>query len=239
MVVRSWLILLASQKNKSIINLSSISTGETHAIFHVKIYKDFEMKQMTSCIDVKFININYSDDTVPIFVVYSYNPVIENINYNEIADEVIEKMMSEEAAGGSVSVGGVQGQRRKRQVSTCQVNELIVGGEKILNRMVGSRAADFSVLFPEVYNAGICGGSCKTTLLPDKSDTNHAPFVYLLLEQPSFKEKFSYSFSRCCAPVRYGPLQVFSMSDGSSNINTIEDMRIEECECLDIINLGQ
>lgn len=196
----------------------------------------YDRKNPLSCNSAKFVNRDYSDLTEPIFMVYSYNPEIDNINYSEIADELIENILSaSDGAAPAVSVNSAQ--RRKRQTPTCKVNELQVSGSSIFNKMVGSTASDFSVLIPQDYNAGICGGSCETKLIPYHT-SKHAPFIFLLLEQSSFKEKHSYTFTRCCAPVKYGPLQVFSISNGSTNIFTIEDMIIEKCQCLDIIDLS-
>lgn len=189
---------------------------------------------------------------MPIFIVYSYNPKIEKINYQDIANGVIENMLLQDAEDSAPTqaptraptqapapaVSAAGSNRRKREIPNCQVNDLIVDGSSIFNLMVGSTASNFRVGAPTSYNAGICGGSCENVLIPDSLTSNHAPFVYLLVEQQAFKQKHQYTFERCCAPVKYGPLTVFSYSDGSASINVIEDLIIKECECLDIIKLS-
>lgn len=216
------------------------STGEPHAVFVIRVYKDgpdLGDKIPMPCKAIKFVNKDYNDDTEPIFIVYSYNPKIEKINYQNIADTVIENIILAEESPQSPAID-TAGKRRKREVPTCQVNNLLVDSRYIFNQMVGSTASDFSVRAPSYYNAGICGGSCKNVLIPNSMTSNHAPFVYLLVEQPSFQAQHGYTFKRCCAPVRYGPLTVFSVADGTASINVIENLMIKECECLDIIELA-
>lgn len=181
----------------------------------------------------KFKNQDYNDKTTPIFIVYTYNQNIENINYKQIAENTISKM--QQTLTNNVEPVG---QRKKRQLTNyCQVNEFIINGSSIFSGMVGSTAPDFNVIHPSDYNAGICGGYCSTSQFPDRSPTNHAHFMHVLLEQKKqvFRDRHNYNFQRCCAPVKYAPLSVFTFSYGSVNINTIKNLLVEECECLDII----
>lgn len=212
--------------------------GERYAIFHVKVYKtvpDLDSKNAMPCTSIKFVDRDFTEETKPVYIVYSYNHEIENINYNDIANEVIENILTTDGDSAAVSQTGPS-RRRKRQIQhNCKVNEMRVNKDNIYNKMVGSVSQDFEVVVPLSYNAGICGGACDTSLIPDGSPSNHAPFVYLLIEQKKFRDLHGYSFQRCCAPVKYGPLTVFSTSDGSHQINTIDNMIVKQCQCLDII----
>ena len=193
-------------------------------------------KASLPCTEIKFVDRDFTDDTKPTYIVYSYNLDIENINYNSIADGVILSMLQEEQTGEAVNQVGVN-RRRKRAVPHCKVNDLIVPGSSIHKEMVGSTAEEFIVVHPPSYNAGICGGSCDVSIIPSTDSGHHAPFVYLLLEQQAFRETHGYTFQRCCAPVKYSPETIFSTSDGAAQINVLNDLKIARCECLDIIVL--
>ena len=202
----------------------------------MKLFKDVpdvNGKTNLPCNEIEFIDRGFTDDTKPTYIVYSYNLDIVNINYNDIADEVILEFLSAEAGTEAPT------RRRKRDASTavrhCEVNELIVPGRSIYKNMIGSNAESFEVTYPTSYNAGICGGSCVVSTIPSTDSGHHAPFVYLLLEQQAFKERHGYTFKRCCAPVKYSPLTVVSTNDKAVQINVIEKLKIAKCECLDII----
>lgn len=120
-------------------------------------------------------------------------------------------------------------------IPTCQVNELMVQGNKIYNSMIGVEE-DVTIILPQEYNAGICGGTCRQEA-PQSS--HHSTLIFLLLGEAAFGETHSYEIKQCCSPVKYKGLNVlFRTENGGSVINVINDMVIEECECLDIVDFG-
>lgn len=199
-----------------------------------------------------FVDQDFTDETKPAYIVYSYNLDIENINYNDIVDATIADMYAEDSTAepAVAQVGGNRRRKRaakgpvggnrlhKRSTPHCRVNDLFVSGSSIYREMLGVVVrGDFQVLHPTTYNAGICGGSCSTTVLPSTLSGHHAPFVHLLLQQASFQSMHGYNFERCCAPVQYKPMSVLTNSEAGVQISTIPNLQIQKCECLDIIRL--
>jgi hypothetical protein len=178
---------------------------------------------------VKFVDINFTDDTKPTFMIYSYTE--QKINYNDIADEVIANLNNAEKPA-------LEKQRQKREfvpVPTCQVNDLIITRDIISHSMVGATFhPNFEVIFPEEFNAGICGGRCDTASSPERV-SDHAPFVFLLLEQNSFRARHEHKFTRCCTPFEHRPLDILFATAGSNQIKTLHNMTITGCHCLDIV----
>jgi hypothetical protein len=202
---------------------------EEYAIFHIKVFRnvmEVREQESLSCNAVMFTSTEYENK--PTFIVYSYNEDITKISYKDVTGDVIAGLTERELTTGSTASES----RRKRETTPiCHVNELLVPSDLITNQMVGSSPNNFTVIFPDSYNAGICGGSCKTSLGP--INTKHAEYVYILLEQVRFT--YRYNFKRCCAPIRYGPLDILSRSDGDYKISTIRNMKVKKCECLDIV----
>lgn len=205
------------------------------------MYKDiaeFDKVNPLHCETVKFTYQAYTDITTPILIVYSYNKNIEKINYRDVVSStILDEYMSE-----SISTTAPTPARRKRAAGQfCGVHDLIIETKHISGAMASSNASDFTILFPTTYDAGICGGKCGG-VIPDNSPSNHAPFLFLLLERETFKghylENHGYVFEQCCVPVSYKPLVVLTSGDMTTSINTIQDMVIHQCECLDIIKFG-
>ena len=216
------------------INLSP--AGQSSATFNVKVFKsiaEFDKSEPLLCDAVKFTYQGYTDSTTPILIVYSYSKNIEKINYRGIVSPSIEQML----ASGSTSGSTTSERRRRNADSFCAVHNLTIETKDISSAISDSN----QVLFPLTYDAGICGGQCGGRI-PENSPTNHAPFLFLLLENDTFKtnymENHGYVFEQCCVPVSYIPLVVLAMDDAAPAINTIPDMVIDECECLDIIKFA-
>lgn len=217
-------------------------------MFVIKLFKDisqFNANLSTECInpEVKFVNKNDNETTIPLLIVYSYDPKMDNINYKQLADRTISKIAEPATSATAVQMG----RRRRRSTTTqsCGFHPLMIQGSDIYDGIVGVTASDFRVSYPQNYNAGICGGTCSNSI-PSGSSSNHAPFIHLLLRNQAFKDKhindyYSYltgvSFAQCCVPVVFKPLAVLYVANGATNINIIQNMLISPngCECLDVI----
>ena len=205
---------------------------ESHAVFKILVYKtikDLESKMPIECgNELKFINTDVNETRMPIFVIYSYNSNVEQVNYQVLAQRLAQRnhVYSEEESST----------RKKRTASLagCRVESLIVHGSEIVLDLLGIYSSA-SVQRPMSYNAGICGGTCSHNL-PTGDFSKHAPFIHVLLTSvPSFKQRQEFSFTQCCAPVNYKPLDILYVANGEIVINTIQDMILDTCECIDVI----
>lgn len=180
---------------------------------------------------MKFIFKDYTEVDKPLFIVYTYDPKIDNISYRRTLDSMMQQTQVQQTTDDSNS------KRRKRNIPpVCKVNPLTVPGSAIYDNMVGVDSDQFLVVNPVDYNAGICGGSCDHEH-PDDTEV-HNRFIFLLIGQDVHKNNFldthNYNgFKQCCSPIDYAPLQVL-FTDGTSelNIHIVADMRVTRCECL-------
>ena len=231
------------------------SIGKTYALFTVKIYKADDPKQeVGSCTEVKFVYQSVNEDNIPLLIVYSYDPKIEHMNYKLLAERVLAENMLSTTAATSDTLPGVQAvpdsERRKRDDATmaptatsppipgCRVNELTINAQDLRYLNPNKNPKGFNVIMPVTYNAGICGGKCDRSL-PSNSGSDHALFIHLLLGTEGFKQqqKSHYSYTQCCVPISYKPLEVLYEDDVNNlSINIIKDMIIKECECLDVLD---
>ncbi len=201
-------------------------------MFKVSIYKDVnemqakDAKETYDCgQNVKFAYEGFTDENMPLLITYSYDPRVANVDYKMIAAQ----------ARATQIVASADTARRKRQITeTCRKHPLIVKSTEILFGIV-SNDPSCEIVYPSEYDAGICGGTCDETL--PGSHTNHAPFINILISSNSFSSRHpTYNFKPCCVPVKYRSLRVYTQSpDKSSTIVTVDNMIIDQCDCIDIL----
>ena len=221
-----------------LISFLSHCTGEKHAVFQVHVF-DGTPNNPVPCSEVKFIYQSSTDDNAPLFIVYSYDYQINELNYKEIEDRLASEAMTASTAQPSTS----QAERRKRSSSepptdppSCEVQELIVESKRILPHMRRNKHNEQLVVAkPSTYNAGICGGLC-TSGLP--MHTHHSTLISLLLNEQSFEH--GYKVTKNCSPVKYRDFHVMGhnidLPGTSYVIFIIPNMIIDKCECIDIVD---
>lgn len=216
-----------------------LTAGKTHAVFQVDVYKDLLQfgntpKNPIHCTEVKFIYQSFTDDNVPLFIVYSYDYKINEINYKEIEDYIANELQA-------TSTEPQVSERRKRSKNdppACKVNQLDVDSSLILPSMLrNSNNQELEVMMPDSYNAGICGGLCNSQT---PFNTHHSTLISLLIDEPSSISHGYTNIKKSCSPVSYRGLEVFVRNvdePGTSFfIFIIPNMIIDKCECIDIVD---
>jgi len=188
---------------------------ETRVTFEVKIYKeeaDIEAKNNipTGCSgEVKFVHHDQSEETVPLLIVYSHDPKILQINYKQIAERAINRRLIQtteaettpssrhrRAVPDEIEIEPTTTEPTPAPIPGCGIQPLEVKGSDIFHDMIaGADPDNFEVLFPPTFNAGICGGRCAS-VIPDSGVSNHAPFIYLLLQKSEFRERHNFEYKQ-------------------------------------------
>ena len=204
---------------------------------------------------VEFVYTQTNQEQEPLLVVYSFDPEVEKIDYQAILASLGENPTNHVA------------ERRKRQSSSTVAQEPLPSCSLFpLNITAGDippKRRGEVVLYPLHYDAGdcvilvyfivyisiflsiypgICGGQCLSKF-PTTQDLKHAQLVHLLLNRGTFNDRHGYTFTQCCAPVKYSSLDVLirpAPGDNSRSvyINIINNMKILECECLDVVDFS-
>ena len=183
------------------------------------------------CNAVKFIYHDYNDDNKPELMVYSYDHKIDSITYKQ----VMERLASTPTEDLSLTQPQQQGRKKRtvaHQTPDCTANDLHIEGSKIFEYILGLDPGTFEVEFPEVYNAGICGGLCHSST---PINSPHSTLLSLLLGESNFRDSLDYEVQKCCTPVKYRELSLLYILNGEFMINIINDLIIDKCECLDIV----
>ena len=197
-----------------------------HHGFRVQVYSSFhgaangEDPYTCSEAPLQFVTAKDNNpDHHPLLMVYTYDPDAENIDYSMLSTMVAVPPTTET--------------RKRQAVATnlqpsCTVHPLEVTKED-LNGIPLIKG--HTIHLPASYNAGICGGECETTF---PNEPQHAQLIHLLILRNKFRAH-GYSFTQCCAPVQYLPLDVLSVSTQAVvQINRLKNMKIKKCECIDI-----
>lgn len=114
-----------------------------------------------------------------------------------------------------------------------QVNQLDIENADLSMLWLNSNER---IVHPLRYNAGICGGSCGSTL-PSGDNLRHSQIVHLLVHLEKFQDH-QYKFTQCCAPVSYTPLQLLvrPLYRRGFYMVVVTNMIIRKCECLEVID---
>lgn len=181
------------------------------------------------CQEVNFVHDGTTEDNTPLLVVYTYNPAIEKINYNALKSRTATTQQQATS----------ERKRRNSDITlapACGKLDLTVKREEIGPALTEDLPLS-KVVEPAQFNAGICGGQCSSTP-PDLTFSNHAPVIHLLIPQEDFRGRHAYSYVQCCAPIRYRALEIMVQQKGSLAIVTLDDLIIDDCSCLDIVDFS-
>ena len=218
-----------------------IRDKKNHAEFFISIYKDAASKSSDPilCDQWQFYNNTNTDtntDTEPQLVVHSYDTELEKIDYKRILDGLnsTENVIKRSASSTSDTM-----QRRRRQTKInnhCGRYSLNITNHEI------STVKGETVLVPFSYDAGICGGGCGQSL-PVDQEIRHNLLVHMLQSSDDFRNRHGYNITRVCTPIKYQGLDVIVSPPESSGskapfIRIIPNMRITQCECLEIVDFA-
>ncbi len=207
-------------------------TEEPSIDFNVTIFSDAgEYADNISCCCSKSnattANDAFADLNTPLLVTHSYLQ-----GYDALA-HIAPK-------GDDLRVSGInpihESRRERRSAGTCRRLELQLDSTDIFTELYSDSVAT-TIVFPLAFDAGICGGDCRSDRSLPRGTTTYAPFISVLIQQNRFQSDYpSYSFRSTCTPILYRDLRVVTSNpSGGFAIVTIDSMRIDQCDCLHVV----
>ena len=215
-----------------------MTPGAKYAEFQVQFYTDFTANTPLGCDKIHFHHLSDNEDTEPLLVVHSYDSELDKIDYAKILDTV---RLNKTAERRRRSTGDAPSEHRiprsgdvSQEIPYCDVIPL-----DIKNNEIPKRDKDELIFLPSNYNAGICGGDCGNTM-PQEQNLGHNVLIHMLQGTLEFRNRHGYQITRCCAPIKYAPLEVIVLppADRSAYIRIIPNMKIVQCECLEIVDFS-
>jgi hypothetical protein len=214
---------------------SLLTPGASYAELQVQFFADYKATDTPlGCSQIHFYDQKVDEDSEPLLVVHSYDNELEEFDYARILDTVRQNKTAERRRRSTTEDAPNETHRVPRQSSLevpyCDVIPLMIEGYEV-PRKDGSE----TILMPVRYNAGICGGDCGTTM-PQEKNLGHNVLLHMLQGSQEFRERHGHRLTRCCAPIKYAPLEVIVSVEPSAYIRIIPNMKITQCECLEIVD---
>ena len=216
------------------------TSGAKYAEFGVEFFTDFsDSASPLDCSNIHFFHQNDDEETEPLLVVHSYDSEVEKIDYRTLLER-LNRTTSRQTRSATDYVSNDS--RDPRQSDTgipfCDVIEL-----NITHTEIPTKHNEERILMPSLYNAGVCGGDCGNTM-PLEQDLKHNVLLHMLQASLEFRNRHGYHISRCCAPIKYSPLEVIvnpppNGEKKNAYIRIIPNMRIEKCECLEVVDFSR
>lgn len=208
-----------------------MTPGARYAEFKVQIFADYKATEgPLGCNKIHFYNRNNDEDTEPLLVVHSYDSDLDKIDYARILDTVKLNKTTERRKRSTADAS------QPRKIPFCNVIELDIKGDEI-----PKKDRHEEILAPQAYNAGICGGDCGTTM-PQDQNLGHNVLIHLLQGSSEFRDRHGHTITRCCAPIKYAPLEVIVLppaaTEKSAYIRILENMKIVQCECMEVVDFS-
>lgn len=190
-----------------------------------------------SCEEVHFVHSSDNSETEPLLVVHSYDSEVEKMGYKLILDQLNRTEIERRRRQASASPDAAHDRNKRNVVPFCNQVTLNIMKEEI------PKNRGETVIMPSHYDAGICGGNCGQTV-PTAMELKHNQLVHILKASSSFRDRHGYEIGRCCAPVRYAPLEVIvelpptDETKKSAYLRIIPNMKIVQCDCLEIVDFS-
>jgi len=186
---------------------------------------------------LQFISSREEDEEhEPLLVIYSYDPEEDNLNLEAIFNQ-LESDGTATTPTAVVTEPPTSSGRRKRSGSEpthCHVRQLSISTSHLNGiNFAGPRN---TIILPETFNAGICGGICEHQF-PRRS-SQHAALVHLLLQRRYFAGLNYNKYKQTCSPVKYASVEFLVRGpDDTFQIIIRHNMRIIACDCLDVYSV--
>ena len=217
-----------------------MTPGAKYAEFQVHFYEDFNTKTDLGCDKISFHHLNNDEDTEPLLVVHSYDSELDKIDYKRILDTVRQNKTVERRRRATADAPNEHRIPRSptadasSEIPFCDVISLNITNEEVPPKEDGE-----VIYLPSKYDAGICGGDCGNTM-PQEQNIGHNVLIHMLQGSREFRNRHGYHITRCCAPIKYAPLEVivFPPTERSAYIRIIPNMKIVQCECLEIVDFS-
>ena len=208
--------------------------------FKLSVYSNFqafENKSPQKCEEAQLQFVYSSKDQnaehEPLLVIYSYDPAIEEVNYESILNELSTDATPTTTVVGQGTESPTNAQRKRSvvsQASGCQVRELLIT-KKHLNDI--NYISNGKIILPDQFNASICGGTCSNRF--PQGSSPHAALVHLLLHMRAFTGLDYRKYQQICSPVHYVPVEfLVQRKDGVFEIQLRHKLKIAKCDCLEV-----
>lgn len=217
-----------------------MTPGAKYAEFQVLFHEDFKATEPLSCDKIHFYHLSDNENTEPLLVVHSHDSELDKIDYKRILDTVRQNKTVERRRRATADAPNEHRIPRSQRVDAsseipfCDVISLNITNEELPPKEEGE-----SIFMPQWYDAGICGGDCGNTM-PLEQNLGHNVLIHMLQGSLDFRNRHGYQITRCCAPIKYAPLEVivFPPTVRSAYIRIIPNMKIVQCECLEIVDFS-
>lgn len=209
----------------------------------MQFYTDFKATDPPlGCDRIHFYHESNNEDTEPLLVVHSYDSELDKIDYARILDTVrLNGTARRRRDAGDAPSAPRSLQTREtvdaqqEKIPFCDVISL-----NITRKEIPKRHVDEEIHMPPKFDAGICGGDCGTTV-PQEQNLGHNVLIHMLQGSLEFRKRHGYHITRCCAPIKYAPLEVIVFPaevERSAYIRIIPNMKIVQCECLEVVDFS-
>ena len=203
--------------------------------FRCSFFTDYMTNTPLDCDRIRFYHQSDNEDKEPLLAVHSYDQILNSIDYAKILDTVGQNKIDRRrrAIGDAPSEHTVP-RRSSDQTPLCDVISL-----NITSSEIPKREEDEEILLPTKYDAGICGGNCGNTM-PQVQNLEHNVLIHMLQGLSEFHDRHGYHITRCCAPIKYAPLEVIVLPPcpKAAYSRIIQNMKITQCECLAIVDFS-
>ena len=191
------------------------------------------MQQHCKDAPLQFISSKEEDEEhEPLLVIYSYDPEEENLNLEAILNRL--ESASTPGPTGMTEAPTVSERRKRNEPPHCHVRDLYISTTHL--NQIKFAGTGQTIILPTSFNAGICGGRCQSQF--PRVSSQHAALVHLLLQRRFFSGLNYNKYKQTCSPVRYSPIEFLVRGpDDSFQILIRHNMRITDCDCLDVYSV--
>ena len=229
-------VMYSTGYNLRFLSLSLSLLGAKYAEFQVQFFNSFSTTNPLSCDDIHFVHLTGNEETEPLLVVHSYDSEVEKIDYKTILDGLNRTEVAQRKRRAIAETNRIPREAAPK-IPYCDVISLNITREEIPRK-----DSNEAVLIPSMYNAGICGGDCGNTM-PVEQNLRHNILIHMLQGSDEFRNRHGRQITRCCAPIKYAPLEVIihpapTDERKSAYIRIIPNMKIVQCECLEIVDFS-
>lgn len=225
------------------------ASGHPHKNIHFYIitYRSFndlsKRENGTNCHNstIKFDHATASNttdediDLQPLLMIYSRDMDVVKFNVSAIIAaaeaQKSKRMQRRQADDGSYS------EVTEPTLGGCGKHSLEIGIDTF-NTIWQLAQPTQTALYPTTLNIDVCGGSCNTDL-PSFLTAQHSIILYYLHTRSHATPYSNAEWSQCCAPVKYGSIEIMFALPDQIKIDTLRDITVKQCSCMSILRRTQ